>query len=155
MDIWPHSDQTPPPSGVSCPRVNYSVNVETIIHVFLFVISVFLNVKPLKQCMYFWVPSIAFPKLELLYINYTINIFVPAVQKKILDIMLPVRTSLLHKSILVEYLVYFSSLNPCFASLFSQAPCNIFEPKSSLCESILVESLVYFAYLYPCFASIF
>ena len=32
-------------------RVNYSVNIETIFHIFLVVISVYLNFKPIKKCI--------------------------------------------------------------------------------------------------------
>ena len=97
--------------------------------------------------MYFWVPSITCPKLKSLYINYMTNGFVPVVQKKILDIMLPVRTSSLRDSILVDSLVYFSSY-------FCQVSCLFFEPTSSLCESILVKSLVYFSSLHLRLASL-
>ena len=40
-----------------------------------------LNVKPLKKCVYFWVPSIACPNLTSLYINYMTNGFVSVVKK--------------------------------------------------------------------------
>ena len=92
------------------------------------------------------------------------NGFVPVVRKRILDIMLPVRTSLLRKSFLVESLVYFSSLRPRFASLFqlsllyifrayilalrvyfSRVSCLFFEPISSLREQ---------AYLFEAFLAI-
>ena len=74
--------------------------------------------KPLKRCMYFWFPRIACINITLLYINYTTNGFLPVVQKRILDIMLPGRTSLLRESFLVGSLVYISSLYPRFANLF-------------------------------------
>ena len=63
-------------------------------------------------------------------------------------------TSSLRESISVESLVYFSSI---LASqiYFSQVSCLFFEPASSLRESILVESLVYFSSLHPRFASLF
>ena len=57
----------------------------------MLVIFVTLNIKPIKKCVYFWVPIIYCTKLKLLYINHTTNGFVPVVQKRILDIMLPVR----------------------------------------------------------------
>ena len=98
-------------------RVNYPVNIETIIHILLIVIYATLNVKPLKKCMYFWVSSISCPNLTLLYINYMTNGFVPVVPKRILDIMLRVRVSLLRESILVDFLVYFLSLHPYFRSI--------------------------------------
>ena len=55
------------------------------------------------------------------------------VRKRILDIMIPVRISLLHEYVLVESLVDFSSLH----------------------ESILFEYLVYFSSLNPHYASLF
>ena len=88
--------------------------------------------------------------------------------------MLPIRTSLLCESSLVESLVYFSSLHPQCASQFqsshlsifrayilalrvnfSRVSCLFFEPASSLHESIFVESLVYFLSLHPRFVSLF
>ena len=88
--------------------------------------------------------------------------------------MLPVRTSLLCGSILVESLVYLSSLHPRFVSLFyssllsifqayilalrvyfSRGSCLFFELTSLFCEYILVESPVYFSSLHPCFTSLF
>ena len=97
-----------------------------------------LNVKPLKKCMYFWVPSIACPKLTSLCINYTTNGFVPVVRKSILYIMLPVRTSSIRKSILVDSLVYFSSLHPRFASIFQSSLLSIF-------QAYILASRVYFS----------
>ena len=113
-----------------------------------------LTVKPLKNFTYFWVRSIACPKLTSNYINYTTNVFVPVVWKRILDIMLPVITSSLCESILVKYLFHFSILHPRFASIFYSILLYIFQA-SLLHESILVESLVYFSILHPCFTSLF
>ena len=90
----------------------------TIFHILLVVVYVNLNVKPLKKFKKFWVPSISCLQLTLLYINYMTKKFIPVVRKSILGIMLPVRTSSLCESILVESLVYFSSLHPRFANLF-------------------------------------
>ena len=92
--------------------------LKTIFRILLVLIYFTLNVKPLKQCMYFWIHSISCPKLTSLYINYTTNGFVPVVQERILDIMLPKRTSSPREYFLVESLVYFSSINPRFATLF-------------------------------------
>ena len=64
-------------------RVNNSVNIETIFHILLVVICITLNVKPLKKCMYFWIPRITCTKLTFLYINYRTNGFVPVVWKMI------------------------------------------------------------------------
>ena len=93
--------------------------------------------------------------------------------------MLPLITSSLCKSFLVKSLVYVSSLNPRFVSLFqsslfqssllsilractlasqvyfSQVSCLFFEPTPLLQESTLAESLVYFSSLHPRFASLF
>ena len=84
------------------------------------------------------------------------------------------RIYLVCESILVDSLIYFSSLHPRFASLFqssllyifrayilalrvyfSQVSCIFFNSTSSLREFILVESLVYFSSLHHFFASIF
>ena len=148
--------------------------LKTSFHIFLVVIYVTLTVKPLKNFMYFWVPSIACPKLTSLYINNTNHEFIPVVQKRILDIMLPIRISLPREFILVESLVYFSILHPRFASLFQLSLFSIlrdyilasgvnfsrvsylfFDPTPSHWKSILIHSLVYFSSLHPCFASIF
>ena len=148
--------------------------LKTIFHILLVVIYVILNFKPLQKCMYFWVPRIACTKLTLLYINYTTNGFVPVVQKRILDIILPARTSSLREYILVKSLVYFSGLHPRFASIFQSIVLSIFQayilalqvyfsrvsclfskPTSSLRESVLVEYLVYFSSLDTRIASLF
>ena len=113
-------------------RVNNSVNIETIFHILLVVICITLNVKPLKKCMYLWVPSIVCPKLTSLYINYMTNGFVPVVQKRILDIFSWVsclffkHTSSIFEYILVESLIYFLSVHPRFASLFKSSFLSIF-----------------------------
>ena len=119
--------------------------LKTILHVLLVVIYVTLGVKTLKKCMYIWVTSIGCPKLTSLYINYTTNGFVPVVQKYIIYIILPVRTSSLHKSILVESLVYFWAYILASRVYFSRVDCLFFEPTSLICEYILVKSLVYFS----------
>ena len=148
--------------------------MKTIFLIFLVVIYVTLNGKPLKKCMYFWVPIIACPNLTSLYINYTTNRFVPVVRKRILDIMLPLITSSLRESYLVNSLVYFSSLHHRLTSLFhssllyifhayilasrvyfSWISCIFFKPTSSLRESILVKSCVYFSIPNPRPASLF
>ena len=109
--------------------------------------------------MSFWVPHISCHSLTSLYINYMTNGFVPVVRKRILYIMLLVRTPSLRESTLVKSLVYFSSLHPRFTSLFQLIPlyifqahilasqvhfirvsCLFFDPTSSLLESITVES---------------
>ena len=72
-------------------RVNYSVNIETYFSYNLVVIYVSLNAKPLKECMYFWLSTIACTKLNLLYIHYTNNGLIPVVQKRIIYIMVRVR----------------------------------------------------------------
>ena len=56
--------------------------------------------------MYFWVPilHVASERQSISIIRS--NIFIPVVRKKILDIMLPVRTPLLWEFILVESLAY-------------------------------------------------
>ena len=155
-------------------RENIPLILKTIFLILLVIIYVNLNIKPLKKCVYFWVPIIVCPNLTSLYIHYTTNGFVPVVRKMILHIMFPVRTSSILKYILVQPLVYFSILNPCFASLFqssilsifltyilalrvyfSPVSCLFFDFTSSLCESILVESLVYFLSLHARFATLF
>ena len=104
-------------------RLNYSINIENHFSYILVVIYGTLTVKPIKEFMYFWVPSIAFPKLMSLYIHYKTNTSVSVVQESIIDIML---TSSLRETILVKSLVYFSSLYPCFASLFDSSLLSIF-----------------------------
>ena len=88
--------------------------------------------------------------------------------------MLPVRTSSLCGSILVESLVYLSRLHPRFASpfylsllsifqayiialqvYFSRGSCLFFDITSLFCDYILVESPVHFSSLHPCFTSLF
>ena len=101
--------------------------LKTICYILLVVIYVTLNVQPLKMSMYFWVPIIACSKLTSLYINSMTNRFVQVRWKRILDIMLPIRTSSLCEYILVESLVYFSSLHPIFASLFCSSLLSIFQ----------------------------
>ena len=113
--------------------------------------------------MYLWVPIIACPKLTLLYINYTTNIFVPVLRKRILDIMLPV--SRIIQSILLSEMLrlfnffrsyilalrlffsrvscIFSSLHPRFASLFQSSILSIFQ------SYILTQLVVFFlAYIF-------
>ena len=130
--------------------------------------------QTLEKCMYFWVPSIACTNLTSLYINYTTNGFVPVVQKMILDVMLPVRTSLLCESFLVESLVYLSSLHPRFVSLFQSGLLYIFSSRHPCLTSLFQSSLLYifqayilasrvyfnrvsclFSSLHPRFASLF
>ena len=91
------------------------------------VIYVTLSVKLLKKFLYSWVPRIACTKLLSLYINYTTNGFISVIRKRILYTMLPVRTSPLRESIVVDYLVYFSSLHILFASLFKSKLFSIFQ----------------------------
>ena len=98
-------------------KVDYSVIIEPFFHIVLVVIHVNLNVKPLKKEMNLWVLIIACPDSTSLYMNYMNNRFIPVVQKRILDIMLPVRTLTLCESILVDSLVYFFCLHPHFASI--------------------------------------
>ena len=136
-------------------RGNYYVNIENYFHMILVVIYVTLNVKPLKKCMYFWVPSIDCPRWTPVYINYMANRFVSVVWKRIIDIMIPVK--IINYSSLLSLdrdalLVYFSSLHPRFVSLFqlsllsdfkayilalwvyfSRLSCLFFKPTSSLC----------------------
>ena len=100
--------------------------LETSFHIFLAVIYVTLNVKTLKNFMYFWLPRIACTKLMLLCINYTTNAIIAMLSKRILGIMLPVRTSLLCEFILVKFLVYFSIPHPRFVSLFKSSLLYIY-----------------------------
>ena len=82
--------------------------------------------------MYVWVPSVVCPKLTPLYINYMTNGFVSVVWKRIVGFFSRVSclffkpTSLLHKSILVGSLIYFSSLHPHFVSLLLSSLLSIF-----------------------------
>ena len=105
--------------------------------------------------MYFWVPIIACTHLTLLYINYTTNIFVPVVRKRILDIMLLLRTSSLREFFKSIILSIFQSYILASRVNFSRVSCIFFEPTSSLHEFILVQSLVYFFSLHPRFVSLF
>ena len=98
--------------------VIYSIQIENIFHLPLFIFYVILNVKALNKCMYFWVTSIACPNLALLYIHYKTNVFVPVARKRVPGIMLPVRTSWLRESFSVKSLVCSSTLHPRFASPF-------------------------------------
>ena len=88
--------------------------------------------------MYFWVPITVCPKLTSFYVNYVTNGFIPVVQKRILDIMLPVRTSSLPVFVLVKSLVYFSILHPRSASLFQSSLLSIF-------RAYILASRVYFS----------
>ena len=80
-----------------------------------------LNVKPLKKVMYFWLPRIAYPKLTPLCINYKTNALISVLQKRILYIMLPVRTSSLCESILVESFFFLLCPHTCFVILFKSS----------------------------------
>ena len=103
--------------------------------------------------MYFWITSIACPKLSSLYTNYTTIRFFPVVRKWILDIMLPLRiinqSSILSLEMLCEsiFRTYILDLRV----YFSRVSCLFFKPTSSLREFILVESIVYFLSLHPRF----
>ena len=115
-------------------RVNHYVNNENnYFCIFLVAIYVNLNVKPLKKCMYCWEPIITHPKLTLLYINYTTNVFVPVVNASLCFL----------RSYIVASKIYFFWFS-----------CLFFKPISLLRESILFKSLVYFSILHPRFASV-
>ena len=77
--------------------------------------------------MQFQIAIITCPDLNQFNINLMNNEFVPVVRKRIIDIMIPVRTSLLCEYILIESLVYFSILNPCFVILFQWSLLFIFQ----------------------------
>ena len=83
-------------------------------------------------------------------------------------------TTLLRECILVESLVYFLSLHPCFVSIFqlslltifqayiiasqvyfSRFSCLFFKPTPSLWECTLVKCIVYFSSLHSGFVSLF
>ena len=126
-------------------------------HIILVVIYVTLHVKPLKKCIYFWVPIIACPKLtfflSITQLTYSYQWF----QRMILDIILPLgsmnKSSLLSLEIL-SFSIFWAYIL-VLRVYFSQVSCLFFKPTSSLCEYNFVRSLVYCSILHPPFASIF
>ena len=126
-------------------------------HIILVVIYVTLNDKPLKKCMYFWVPSIECPKFTSLYMNFTTKRIMLVLQKSILDNIIPFirknKWSLLSLE-MVHLYVFWAYILSLWVYL-SQLYCLFFNRTYLHRKSTEVKSLVYFSGLYPWFASLF
>ena len=111
----------------------FQTSILSIFGPYIFVLQVYFS---LVSCLFFQHPCfVSLFQLILLSI-FQAYILASRVYFSRVSCLFFDPTSSLRKNILVESLVYFQSLHPCFASPFQLSLLSIFEPPSSLPEYI-------------------